>query len=227
MKMKIKRNIIVYSIIAALFIVPLVVFAVVYTSNVRTNNFAPGSVDIIVHEGAGSDNEGETLQKGDYTWKASGSSGAYYSEKSVQIKDIRTNPEEVLRVQFIPMWFEKKSGSGTDVYNAVFNFGNFNLNGDTLVYTDNDKTITLRLASGWNTSGWSYSDPNATPPGDGFFYYTGSLDSNKLTPQLLESVGLNDKAYELTKNYDFRLDVLADAVQKDHQNSSGTASPRW
>ena len=104
-------------IIAALFIAPLVVFAAVYFSNERTNSFEPGSVDIAVNEGT---DEGEKLEK-EYPWEKSGDN--YIANKDVWIKDTRTNAGEVLRVSFIPMWYEmNEQKESTDVLSDVFNF---------------------------------------------------------------------------------------------------------
>lgn len=208
-------------IIAALFIAPLIVFAAIYFSNERKNSFAPGSVDIAVNEGNAGSNEGEELEK-DYTWVKSGE--IYTADKDVKIKDTRKNPGEVLRVCFIPMWYDKDDNGEPDNVCDVFNFGSQpTQNGNAFTYTDGDKTITLKMASEMASareqSGWSYSDPAADPPGDGCFYYNGPLESGNLTAQLLDSVELNEKAYELTENYVFRLDVLADAIQ-----SSGNAN---
>lgn len=208
-------------IIAALFIAPLVVFAAIYFSNERKNSFVPGSVDIAVNEGNGSSDEGEELEK-DYTWVQSGEN--YIADKDVKIKDNRKNNGEVLRVMYIPMWYDMdENKDATNICSGVFNFNTITQSGDTLIYCDhnsadddnhdNDKIITLKLKSGWNTNGWSYQSA------DGCFYYNGTLDGSKMTAQLLDSVELNAKAYELTEKYVFRLDVLADAIQ-----SSGNAS---
>lgn len=212
-------------IIAALFIAPLIVFAAVYFSNKRTNSFEPASVDIEVNEGNDSSDEGEELEKDDYIWVKSGNN--YIADKDAKIKDTRKNPGEVLRVTFIPMWYDmNEQKEPTDVLSDVFNFNSISQEGDTLTYCDhnsedgndhsNDKSITLNLKSGWKTSGWRYQDD------DGCFYYNGSLYSGNLTAQLLDSVELNEKAYELTENYVFRLDVLADAIQ----NSGNAATTR-
>lgn len=219
-------------IIAALFIAPLIVFAAVYFSNERKNSFEPGSVDIEVNEG---DETSRILENDNFEWSKKletpddndESNDIYYTDKSVKIKDTRKNNGEVLRVSFIPMWYDmNEQKEQTDVLSDVFNFNNINItqseSGDTLTYCDhnesdgdnhdNDKIITLKLTSGWNTNGWRYVSD------DGCFYYNGSLYSGNLTAQLLDSVELNAKAYELTENYVFRLDVLADAIQ-----SSGDA----
>lgn len=185
-----------------MFIIPLVVFAVVYTSNERTNNFAPGSVDVAVHEGSGNA-EGKEVKK-EYHWTKDGT--IYSANKDVQIKDTRKYPGEVLRVCFVPMWFDKDEHGDPANVCDVFNFGTpDHTNPNKLVYTDGDKTITLNLVDRWNTSGWDYRE-------DGCFYYTGELGQSDMTTTLLKSVQLNENAYALTTDYIFRLDVLADAI---------------
>lgn len=209
-KLNKKRVAGVVGIIAALFMAPLIVFAAVYFSSERKNSFAPGSVDIAVNEGNSTDDEGKEVVK-EYTWDGIN----YTVDKDVKIKDNRKYPGERLRVCFIPMWYDSE-GNVCD----AFDFGTQPVqSGNSFTYTDGSKTITLKMISGWEQNGWSYSDPNADPSGDGCFYYTGTLDNSKLTAQLLDSVELNSDAYALTEDYVFRLDVLADAIQ-----SSGDAA---
>ncbi|MBQ1519000.1 MAG: hypothetical protein IIZ53_04025 [Ruminococcus sp.] len=199
--MKKKNSAIAGGIIAVLFIAPLIVFAALYYSHSRRNIFTPGSVDIQVNEGG---KTSQMLENDDYEWSGQGSPvESYKTNKPIYIKDTRKNPGEMLRVALVPVWLDSE-----DNICSVFDFSSYALNGDSLVYTDEDKTLTLELAPDWEADGWSYK------PSDGFFYYTGALDSNKFTSKLLQSVQLNPKAYdELTENYVFRLDVLADAIQ--------------
>lgn len=205
MKKDKKRTIIISSIIAAMFIAPLIVFANAYYSSERTNSFMPGNVDILLHE-EGSEilNTGEDpeLEK-EFHWDDE----TYSTEKRVKIKDTRKNPGEVLRVCLVPMWVD--SADQDIICGGVFNFTNpvWNASNNALTYTDDEMTITLNLDSNWQTNGWSYQ------PADHCFYYTGPLDETKLTAQLLQSVQLNENAYALTEDYLFRLDVLADAIQ--------------
>ena len=199
-----KHGIIIGSIIAALFIAPLVVLAIIYTSSVRRNSFQEGSVDIEVHEenGTGPNEESEMLSK-EYQWTANGSD--FIANKDVKIKDTRKNPGEKLRVSLIPMWLDNE-----DNVCGVFDFGSLSHTdgSDTFTYTDDDMTITLNMAQDWDTKGWEYE------PADGCFYYSGPLNGNDLTAQLLESVEINSEVYDsLTADHKFRLDVLADAIQ--------------
>jgi hypothetical protein len=123
------------------------------------------------------------------------------------------------------MWYDKDDNGEPDNVCDVFNFGSQpTQNGNSFTYTDGDKTITLKMISGWEQNGWSYSDPNADPSGDGCFYYTEALDNSKLTAQLLDSVELNSAAYALTEDYVFRLDVLADAIQS---SGDAAATRQW
>ena len=211
-----KYKIIMCGVIALLFIAPLIVFATVYHSGSRKNSFAPGTVDIQVHEekGEGFPNEGEDLSEM-FEWKPSG--GNFIADKDVKIKDTRKNAKEVLRVMLVPMWYDADNNVC-----AVFNFGSLpaqpERSSDSFKYKDGEKEITLNMRSGWDTQGWSYSSA------DGCFYYTGALDSSKLTAQLLDSVEMNADAYSLTDNYVFRLDVLTDAVQS---SGNAAASRHW
>lgn len=192
-------------IIAALFIAPLIVFAVVYNSRERDNNFSPGSVNIKVQE-AFEDKEiqGETLET-NLKWNTENQT-SYKADKLVKICDTREYAGEALRVCFIPMWFDKDERGDSANVCGVFNFRTLEQNDNKLVYKDGTKEITLNLDSGWYTNGWDYRE-------DGCFYYTGKLGQNDLTATLLENVQLNEDAYALTADYVFRLDVLADAIQ--------------
>ena len=196
-------------IIAVLFMAPLIVLAVVYHSNQRRNDFVPGSVDIKVNEGNDSSDEGEELTK-DYKWELSGEN--YIADKNVRINDSRRFSGEMIRLCFIPMWYDS-SGNVC----AVFNFGTPTRSENKLTYTDStDKTLTLNLVADWEENGWSYNSS------DGCFYYSGTSDSSGLTAQLLDSVELSKAAYDvLAADYVFRLDVLADAIQKTE------GSQRW
>ena len=199
MKRTKKQTAIIGALAACLFIAPLIVFAIVYLSDDRTNAFAPGSVAIQIKEGS---SKGSQLVNSGYVWETDGTTGGTV-EKSVEIEDTRKYPGEALRVCFVPMWYD---GEG-NVCNP-FSFGTPVLDEDnnTLTYTDGTKSMTLTLDADWQNNHWEYR-------ADGCFYYTGTLNSDKLTAKLLQSVQLNADAYALTADYDFRLDVLADAIQ--------------
>lgn len=211
MKSKKKLPIIFSSIIAILFITPLIVLAALYFSSERKNSFVPGSVDIEVQENSAGNDVHDEMLENSLTWNENTKS----VDKPVRIVDKRKYSGECLRVCLIPMWYDKDIEENPVNVCNVFNFTVPVLNEaeNELVYTDGDKTITFKLASDWKSKGWGYSNPDSTPEGDGFFYYTGALNSDKLTAMLIESVELNDKAYELTDNYILKIDVLADAIQ--------------
>ena len=221
-----KRYLLAVVLAAVLFITPLVVYAALYLSNERKNEFKPGAVDIEISEkeGAGGTvNEGERLSK-TFNWVKDEES--YKASKIVQIKDSRKYAGEELRVCFVPMWVD---GDG-NVCN-VFNFGTGIpeiTDGNKLVYKDGPgetkKTITLVLSDNWSAEGWVYDTT------DGYFYYEGELKTGKLTPVLLTEVILNQNAYnELAGTYTLQLDVLADAIQRSgdakHERGWTTSDP--
>ena len=183
--------------IAALFVAPLIVYAIVYRSTVRTNSFAPGNVEIQVKENQEQSSELEKTLTLDPETHA--------VDKQVQIADTRTGDGEALRVFFVPIWTDANG----DVCGSVFNFTAPAMNAEEteLVYTDGDRSITLKLHDDWKESGWTYDADS------GYFYYSGALLSGDLTPMLLERVVLNDAAYALTEANSLQIDVLADAVQ--------------
>ena len=93
-----KYTVIISSIIAALFIAPLIVLAVVYYSNQRTNEFQPAEANIQVKEGnVCTDEINDTI---DYKWTET-DDGYYTVDKPVQIYDERKKNDEYLRVRFI------------------------------------------------------------------------------------------------------------------------------
>ncbi|MBQ8927181.1 MAG: hypothetical protein IJ055_02760 [Oscillospiraceae bacterium] len=196
MKRRQKRTMLIGGIAAALFITALAVLAALYLSRQRVNVFRPATVDIEVKEGTKKDEQLErTMELDEETGRV---------EKPVEISDTRSRAQEALRVCLVPMWYDSEER----VCGSLFRIGTPAMNSEetALVYTDGDITITLGLHEGWKESGWEYRS-------DGCFYYTGALLSGKLTPQLLDSVVLNDDAYALTEDYTLRIDVLADAIQ--------------
>lgn len=199
-----KRIMIIVGIVAAAFVTPLVVAAVTYLSNERVNTFSPAIVNIEVRETGLADEQGERL---DNTIEIDDSK---IVNKAVQIYDSRSNDDEELRVCFVPMWYD----ADDNICGSVFSIGTPTISGTALTYSDGDKSITLNLDEDWESSGWEYRT-------DGYFYYSGSLSSDKLTPQLLFSVVLSDDAYALTTDYKLRIDVLADAIQTSG-NVTGT-----
>ena len=202
-----KRNAVIASIAALLFTAPIVVFSVAYYSSRKTNAFKPAKVDIEVvenNDGGAEFSKELTLEDGK-------------TDKAVQIRDTRSKEGEMLRVFFVPMWYEKTENGAGNLCGGVFDLrpNNISQTGNTLVYEDGENKITLHLNDDWETNGWSYG-------GDGYFYYKGELQSGKLTPQLLDKVEMNDGAQALLTDHVFRLDVLADAIQ----TSGGASSER-
>ena len=198
-----KHGIIIGCLLAVL--VPLAVLAVIYLSGQRQNNFRPATLDIQVQEDGGSPGSLQDEQQKTYVLpETADENGEYTVEKQVAVRDTRTHAGEMLRVCFVPVWYD---GAG-NVSGGVFNTGNCAMNAaqTAIVYRDGDKIMTLELEDGWQSSGWEYRS-------DGSFCYSGELGSQKLTPPLLRRVVLNEGAYEKTEAYTLRIEVLADAVQ--------------
>ena len=142
MKKNRKHAIIISSIIAVLFIAPLIVFAAIYQSKERENQFHLAEADIQVKEG---DKIGDELIKSDYTWTADGDN--YVVDKPVQIYDVRKMNDEYLRVRFIPMWYDSDENvvGGMDEFS---DYGNTELVGNELQFKKSDNTtvlLTLKL----------------------------------------------------------------------------------
>lgn len=201
-----KKQAVIGCLIALAAAAPLTAFAIMFSSSPRVNRFQEGSVAIGVQE---SSDSGEQLTK-TLTFDAE----HRRADKPVLIRDTRTSPEEALRVCLVPMWYD----SGGYVCGSVFDFTApaWNSSGTALVYADGERTLTLQMDANWETNGWCYDSD------EGWFLYTGALQDDGLTPQLLAGVVLSEEAYALTESYTLRIDVLADAVQ----TSGGAADVR-
>ena len=160
-KKKKKRTIIICSsLIAVLLITPLIVFALVYYSNRRTNSFQPAEANIQVKEG----NEvgDEINNTADYKWTATDDGNFYKVEKPVQIYDERKKNDEYLRVRFIPMWYDTDGNvvGGADEFS---DFSSFALDNEeqsqatALLFKNSSGTelLKLNLDPNWSDS-WSY-----------------------------------------------------------------------
>ena len=189
---------------AALVITPIVVFAAVYSSLPRNNEFRQGNVDITIRE----NNIAETMHSTELTLN-----DQYVVSKKIEIKDKRSGSDEALRVCFVPIWLDKDDatmicGNACDLGTPVMN-----TNGK-LSYPGG---MTLTLAGTWtkdeNTNVWTSNNGWIYRTGEDRFYYSGALETGSLTPTLLESVELSGKALAAASSYTFRLDVLADAIQ--------------
>ena len=233
MNKKKKRTVIISSIIAALFITPLIVFAVVYYSNQRKNAFQPAKADIQVKEG----NESSDELKDTYTWKQDKGDDnqlldSYSIQKPVEIIDVRGKNDEYLRVRFVPVWYDADTADA-NVYGGADEFSDFryiDLAGDELQFKKSDNTtvlLTLKLytdeenpENDWDNS-WRY---NAA---DHCFYYKGTIKSGDISPTLLAGAQISKDVFESSDGYTLHIEVLADAIQADHQNTITTQPPRW
>lgn len=231
MKRQKKQTVILSSIVAAMFILPLIVFAA-YESGIRDNRFRPAQAKVEVKEG---NDTGDALQKDDYTWVED--NDCYYVEKPVAIQDVRGKNKESLRVQFVPMWMDD-TGNVCSSLPGLFNYTHIVLTNDAgdalnqrteqaqatvLCFRDSIDTtlLTLRLADNWHQS-WIWN------PDDLCFYYKSVLQPGQTTPELLTKAEVPKSVYyaALDNEIKLRLDVLADAVQTT-DGAAGKRDPNW
>lgn len=216
MKKKKKRTIIICSsLIAVLLITPLIVFAVVYHSNPRTNSFQPAEANIQVKEG---DEVGDEINNTtDYKWTATADGNFYKVEKPVRIYDERKKNDEYLRVRFIPMWYET-DGTNEYVVGGADEFSDFSSialdneeqsQATALLFKNSTGTelLKLNLAQNWSNS-WSYSTS------DQCFYYKGTIKSGEISSTLLTGAQISKAVFDSTDGYILHIEVLADAVQQ-------------
>jgi len=205
MNARTKRKIIVGSTIATLFIAPLVVFAIMYNSRQRMNDFKPAEANVQVKE----DSSPEDEKQKSYTLTLD-MSNHYSSEKSVQIFDERSKNDEYIRVRFVPMWYDSDNYLCASL-NGITDFRTSKLNStrDALLFCNGyDETVlTLNLDSYWENS-WTYNETEQC------FYYSGLLQTGGTTPALLEGIALSEAVYNEAEGYTLHLDVLADAIQQ-------------
>ncbi|MBR4628602.1 MAG: hypothetical protein IKO47_13085 [Ruminococcus sp.] len=211
-KKKKKRTIIICSsLIAVLLITPLIVFALVYYSNRRTNSFQPAEANIQVKEG----NEvgDEINNTADYKWTATDDGNFYKVEKPVQIYDERKKNDEYLRVRFIPMWYDTDGNvvGGADEFS---DFSSFALDNEeqsqatALLFKNSSGTelLKLNLDPNWSDS-WSYNTS------DQCFYYKAAIKSGDISSTLMTGAQISKAVFDSTEEYTLHIEVLADAIQ--------------
>jgi hypothetical protein len=212
-----KQRIVVISALALMIAVPITVLAIVYNSG-RTNTFRPAEADIAVKE---SNAESEMLTDQDYTMSLS-DDDIYSVSKPVEIKDLRSNGGENLRVRFVPMWIDS-DGNVCGGVADVTDIRDIELDAEEtkLIYyngsgSSRSPLIVLELAENWKDNGWTFNRD------DSCFIYSGALDENKLTSKLLSKVTVSKEVMDKAEGLELQLDVLADAIQK-----YGGAESRW
>ena len=216
-----KRRTMIYSVAALLFIAPLIVFAVLYESKLRQNNFKPAEADIHVQEG--NDHAEELIKPNGFKWKQSGTD--YTVDKPVQIFDVRKKNDEYLRVSLVPMWYDA-DGNVCGGDNAFSDYSTIELDrtdqtqATALLFknSDNDVLLTLKLCTDprWSDT-WEY---NAT---DHCFYYRGAIRSGDLSTELLSGAQIPGSVFTQTEDYKLHITVLADAIQ----TSADAKDDRW
>ncbi len=152
-----KRFAVISSIIAVMFIAPLIVFAAIYKSNTRNNRFEPASAEIQIEENSIS----AVTQEQTYTFPATTDSSGNYSVDKEPLVGESENPNgEYMRVRFVPMWYDK-DGYVCAGIEELTNFSRIELNDDetALLFCKgsnaSDVIITLHLTEHWNNH-WEY-----------------------------------------------------------------------
>ena len=229
MKKNKKRSVLISSIIAALFITPLVVLAVVYFSNRRTNAFQPAEANIQVKEGGKS--EDEIINTTDYKWTETDDGNYYTVEKPVQIYDERKKNDAYLRVRFVPVWYDDDENVCGGVnefsdYSSVVLDHEDHSQATALLFKNSTGTVLLTLSlfqdtdDHWSNS-WDYNQSEQC------FYYKGTIQSGDISPTLLTGAQISKDVFDRSAGYALHIEVLADAIQADHQNTSVSKPPRW
>ena len=200
--------------IAALFITPVIVYAVMYRSVKKENNFAPAQANIQVKEG---DNVGDTADEltKEYVLTKDDEEGTTYSvDKVVRIYDERTKNEEELKVTLVPMWYDAMGDVCAGLPGGITDFRTVTLEDNKLVYKNGETTpktiLTVYLYSDGEASwadSWTY---DAT---DGCFCLKEPIKPDNTTPPLVTTVEVSKEVYDAADGYEFHLDVLANAVQ--------------
>ena len=223
MKNKKKYVAIISSIISVMLIVPLIVYAILYKSDERKNEFRAAKANVQVRENNKSVDTLSDREEASYTWTQDTDDNdqplnTYSITKPVQIYDVRDNNDEYLRVRFVPMWYDSDGNicGGADDFS---DYSKTELENNELIFKNslNAALLTLKLCTepDWN-DGWEY---NTT---DESFYYKGKIRSGDISKTLLSGVQIPKSVYDSTAEYTLHIEVLADAVQ-----TSGNAEDRW
>lgn len=207
MKRSKKQTIVISCLIAVLFITPLAVLAVLYLSELRSNNFTPAEANVQVRENQKPTERLSDEEATEFTWPAEPENNAYSISKQVEIYDQREKNDEYLRVRFVPSWHDASDNVCGGIA-GLTDLKNASCSGDKLLFKNkNDQTvITLTLADHWDDH-WTFD------PDDGCFYYDAAITPGDISQTLLSDVTISKDVYDLAKDYTLQIDVLADAVQ--------------
>jgi len=231
-KLNKKRLAGVSGIAAVLFIAPLIVFAMLYKSDVRENKFKPANDNVQIGENG---QDPADTQDNSYTWEPVTNSGneitGYSADKTVffkngknSITDTRNNNDEYLRVRFVPMWYDGEGNicviDGVSDYSTVSLNSEVQENATALVYStiSGAPTLTLRLSQKWHEN-WTFNAAEQC------FYYKGLLRSDKTTDPLIAKAEITKAVYDQAEGYSMQIDVLADAIQKTDGDQRWNATP--
>lgn len=210
-----KKRFAAIGVLAVLLIaVPIVVSAIMYLSNMRMNEFTPGSVNVQIQENSGSaaDTQSNELLPEENT-------DTVTIQKAIVIHNASAKDEEYVRVMLVPSWQKTRIDSSADslyydtaggLTGNISDFRYFELNEEnrTLDVYNGHRTLlmSLQLALGWNSE-WKFSED------DHCFYHQGKIEESSSSSKLIESVILPKSVYEEAFGYELKVDVLCDTVQ--------------
>ena len=220
MKSEKKRITIITAGLFILFLTPLMVLAIVLTSEKRINRFRPAKEEISIAENGGSFKE---TQDNSLTWPATtDTNGNYTVTKAVEVGEFSNPNGEYVRVRLVPTWYDD-TGCVVAGVEGVTDIRSIVLEGDQLLFKDGAdpaKTIiTMNLDPDWDDN-WEYK-------GDGCFEAKAAVRSGDSLP-LLSSVQVHNdvmQAAETAKIF-LQVDVLADSIQTVEDGASVT-NPKW
>ena len=218
-KLNRKRIAFLSSIGAPMFIAPLVVLAVIYSSSKKTNQFAPAEANVQIEE----KETAAVTQTQTYTVPTTTDSNGNYSvDKEAGVLE-KNNPNgEYLRVRFVPTWYkEGMACAGLDGDITDFRTVQLVDNDSKLLFKNGKETpetiVTLYLNNNWHDD-WNYKD--------GIFESKVPIKSGNGKKELLKKVELSKEIYDKAKAAELELhvDVLADAIQTVDESIT---APRW
>ncbi len=219
------------------------------TQKVAENEFYPAKINIVVIEenvtGGTDESDGTKALSVEWETETSGSDILYTADKSVQIKNVdetdANNADAYIRVAIVPKWTADvvtetadttsvptvpETTQAVDVWGPSYglqDFGSLSSLSSSDLSTDPTQTttftmgdVTFTLADDWYNS-WVFID--------GYFYYKYILSPGETTAQLLDSVTISSKTYNILTNYDITLEV--DIISDSIQTEAGAFKERW
>lgn len=204
-----KRKALIIGVVTLLLIIPVTVYAIMYYSDIRQNEFIPAKANVQIKEDEHDPEDEHSSSDDEYRFTLS-SNGNYSTNKAVQIHDERKMNDEYLKVLVIPSWYDSNGNAVANIEGVTDHRYKALNESETALEVYNgygEAVITYLLDPYWKES-WSYNDA------DGCFYYSGLIASGQTTSTLISGVEISPSVYNATDGYTLHVDILADAIQK-------------